>query len=137
MNVLEKTNSELIQNNEVQELVKSLGLKLGEDAFEMIPESGKKIKLHLNDGTIVVDENEELFIDGKWVLAKRLLNSKTNVIEINLESKQVEGGDVIKRETTLTRGKLPKVENISGLTDDEIAKRLKQAKKANKSKGLF
>ena len=76
MNVLEKSNVEVIQNNEVQDLVKSLGLKLGEDAFEMVPESGKKIKIKLNDGVIVVDENEEILVNGKWILAKNLKTVK-------------------------------------------------------------
>lgn len=105
MNVLEKTNADVIQNAIVKDLVKSIGLKLGEDAFQMKPESGKKIKLVLDDGVIIVDENEEIFYKGKWVQAKRLLAQLPKVknapeptkLNIKIKTQKVKGGDTVKK----------------------------------------
>lgn len=89
MNVLEKTNSEVIQNTEVQELVKCIGLKLGEDAFDMLEHTNNKIKVILNDGHILVDENDEILINGKWILAKSLIINKPNEHINDLNNKPI------------------------------------------------
>jgi len=146
MNVLEKSNVDVIQNNEVQDLVKSLGLKLGEDAFEMVPLSGKKVKILLNDGYITVDENEEILVNGKWVLAKKLVNLKPKEVKIDLITKQVKT-EVIKTKTKIiteepvidtsqVKGKEKEIEKYlkeKGLSDDKV----KEVIKKGKTKGLF
>ena len=81
MNVLEKKNSEVAKNEVVQDLMKSLGLKLGEDALEMAEESSTKIRIILNDETVIVNENDEIFFNNKWVLVKDIMNKEEYIVK--------------------------------------------------------
>jgi len=70
LNVSELKNSEVIKNTEVVNLMGSLGLKLGEDCFEY--HKGRDIDLKLKDGHIIIDNEDEIFINNKWQIAKTI-----------------------------------------------------------------
>ena len=68
LNVSELNNSSVIQNDEVVQLMASIGIKLGEEPFDFLELSGNYVEFELNDGTIVkCDMNEEIFINNNWV----------------------------------------------------------------------
>ena len=71
LNVNELKNSEIIKNEEVVNLMGSLGLRLGEDAFEY--HQGRDISIKLLDHAgIIIDNEDELFLNNKWQIAKTI-----------------------------------------------------------------
>ena len=73
LNVFDLEPSRVMQNEEVKSICAAMGLKIGERCFEYLPLSGRKIQIELNNGNIVeVDENEEVFYNDEWILAKNL-----------------------------------------------------------------
>jgi hypothetical protein len=54
----------------------SIGLKLGEDPFTY-EKPGEEVRLHFKDGkSKVVNMNDEIYLDGKWIKVSSLSNNK-------------------------------------------------------------
>jgi len=67
-NVTDANPTKVIQNKEVISLMASLGLQIGKPALNYVKDSGKTIKLILDEGkTVIVDMNDEIEINGEWI----------------------------------------------------------------------
>lgn len=80
INVREIPDSKVIHNQEAQSLMAAIGLKIDHCTFEYLKHSGEKVSFKLSDGTnIKGDLNDEICIDGKWILIKDFIRNKNNV----------------------------------------------------------
>jgi len=73
INVSELSNLEVIKNQEVVGLMGALSIKFGESPFTYKKDSIKIKLIDYDNNEIIVDLNDEIYIDGKWVLVKSLV----------------------------------------------------------------
>lgn len=74
LNTLECPISEILKNQEMSNIIKILGIRLDEDK-NLIEDSDEWFDIEIDGKSNIVNKNDELFLNGKWVSVLELIKN--------------------------------------------------------------